>query len=155
MRIISLATDGNGRAHIAAIRAPDLWRRDIAARTGEAHLVYVAISPDGVAVDDLLARLDVWLEKSGTAPTTSGRFANAPTRIVATDPERIVRWLRLEIERASRPAHLSVRILAATRKLRRRARRMLASLRERIERGGRSGRLAWRSLLERWLPGRG
>lgn len=156
MKILSLAADGAGRAHIAAIRAPDLWRRDIAAKAGEAHLIFVAVSPEGVSFDALLDRLDVWLTKSGAAPVTTARFANAPTRVVAVDPARIARWLRLEIERSSRPAHVSRRILAgARRKLRRRARRLLAASHELIERGRISGRFAWRGLLDRCLPKRG
>lgn len=130
MKILSLATDGAGRAHLAAIRAPDLWRRHIAAQTGEAHLVFVAVPPAGLSVDDLLARLDARLAKSGAAPATIACFANAPTRILEADPQQIARWLRREIERASRPANLSVRVLLTVRRtLRRRVWRLLAAVR--------------------------
>gem|GEM_PF-4840583 len=130
MKILSLAADASGLTHIALIRAPDLWRRDIAAHTGSAHLLFVALPPAGVPFDDVLSRLDHWLAKSGAEPATMARFANTPTRVVRVDPERVAGWLRDEIERASRPTGTLSRLLADIRRTcRRRVRHTIAAAR--------------------------
>lgn len=58
MRIICLIADGRGRVHVAALRAPDLRRRELAAETGTAHLLAVALAPDRVAPSTIVAGID-------------------------------------------------------------------------------------------------
>lgn len=153
MKILSLAADASGLVHLALIRAPDLWRRDIAAKTGGAELVFIALPPAGVAIDDVLSRLDAWLAGTGAAPARMTRFVNTPTRVYEADPARVANWLRIELDRASRPPRLLVRVLADIRRsVRRRSRRTLAAARGVVERG-----LLWvarlrRSILARDLP---
>lgn len=49
MKIITMIVDAQHRVHLAAVRAPDLPRREIAVLCGGAELAYVAVPPPGVS----------------------------------------------------------------------------------------------------------
>ncbi len=58
MKIVATILDGRARVHVAATRAPDLLRRQIAAQTGDALLVAVALAPPGLGPEALVAGID-------------------------------------------------------------------------------------------------
>jgi hypothetical protein len=57
MKMIAMAVDGQGFVHLAATRAPDLWRRDLSRATGGARLAFVAVAPSQLTAETVLARL--------------------------------------------------------------------------------------------------
>jgi hypothetical protein len=57
MKMIAMAVDGQGFVHLAATRAPDLWRRDLSRATGGARLAFVAVAPAQLTAETVLARL--------------------------------------------------------------------------------------------------
>ncbi|UMY16769.1 hypothetical protein MMB17_19160 [Methylobacterium organophilum] len=58
MKIVVTILNGQARVHIAATRAPDLLRRQIAARTGHALLLAVALAPPRLGPEALIAGID-------------------------------------------------------------------------------------------------
>lgn len=54
MHIITLILDGRGHIRITATRAPDLYRRQVAQETGEAHLIWCGVAPPQVSPRDFV-----------------------------------------------------------------------------------------------------
>ncbi|GGK47462.1 hypothetical protein [Salinarimonas ramus] len=118
MKIPSLIVDAHGRVHLAASRAPDLVRRAVAAETGAAHLIGLALPPPGISarafVEDLAERLGgekladgTWL-LAGDAADARRAFLRA-----AAGEDRLAsakRWMKKLVRRLR---HAMRRIAAA------------------------------------------
>ena len=68
MKLFCLIATPDGLVHAAATRAPDLLRRDFAARCGGAELFYCAVPPHGQSAANVCARLDAAIDFSRTGP---------------------------------------------------------------------------------------
>jgi len=71
MHIVSVVTDGHGRVRLAATRAPDLFRRNVAAETGCARLVWCGVAPPQLGARKFVERLqyawrDAAMERTGS-----------------------------------------------------------------------------------------
>lgn len=51
MNLVTMIVDARDRVHLAAVRASDLLRREIAETCGGDALAYVAVPPAGVAAE--------------------------------------------------------------------------------------------------------
>lgn len=119
MKIITMIVDGHSRVHLAAVRAPDLLRREIAVLCGGAELAYVAVPPPGVAAERLVARVAACFRAE--AHDHAGP-SSAQTQVTDADPRAV--WARLVAEQAMVPVFDRAR-----RALRRPLRRLVSSLR--------------------------
>jgi hypothetical protein len=85
MKIVATILDGRARVQVAATRAPDLLRRQIAAQTGDALLVAVALAPPGLGPEALVAGIDRHLQAGrlarGLYAVTPAAVARAATRV--------------------------------------------------------------------------
>ena len=57
MKLVCIFSDGQGRLLVETATAPNLRRRDLAAATGGAEIVYCAIPPRDIPLNDCLTRL--------------------------------------------------------------------------------------------------
>jgi hypothetical protein len=100
MRIIAVVADGHGRIRVAATRAPDIFRRDIAAQTGTAHLVWCAVAPAELGARQFIGTLDASLARARTA----GGYV-LPARMVISTARRLLlaHRVRCRLRAAARP----------------------------------------------------
>ncbi|GJE27618.1 hypothetical protein [Methylobacterium organophilum] len=75
MKIVVTILNGQARVHVAATWAPDLLRRQIAARTGHALLAAVALAPPRLGPEALIAGIDRRLQADRLA---QGLYAVTP-----------------------------------------------------------------------------
>lgn len=101
MRTPTLLLDGQGRVRLACTRAPDLLRRAVAAQTGAAHLLAVALPPPGMSsrtlVEGLAARLGGERLADGTwlLAADAARAKRALARAAAGEAEPLATLRRL------------------------------------------------------------
>jgi hypothetical protein len=57
MHIVSVVTDGHDHVRLAATRAPDLFRRNVAAETGSARLIWCGVAPPQLGARKFVERL--------------------------------------------------------------------------------------------------
>lgn len=124
MKLVTMIVDARDRVHLAAVRAPDLLRREIAETCGGAALAYVAVPPAGVAAEDVVAR--VAARFAAVASPHQGR-TQATLQVIGADPKRV--RARLVAEQALGP--LAERLRRA---LLRPLRRLASHLRRRLRR---------------------
>lgn len=99
MKLITLILDGQNRVHLAAVRAPDLLRREIAALSGGAELVYVAVPPPDIAAERIVARVAARCRAEAHA-----HAGPSPARTLVTDADPRAVRARLVAEQALVPA---------------------------------------------------
>ena len=97
MHIVTMVGDGRGHVRIAATRAPDLFRRQVAAETGEAHLIWCGIAPECLGPHAFVERLQ--------AAVSSTRIGQSSYSLSAADAVRAV-------ERLYRSVKLTLRLRA-------------------------------------------
>ena|ERR1700731_2951100 len=81
MHIVSVVADGHGRVRLAATRAPDLFRRNVAAETGCARLVWCGVAPPQLGARKFVERLQyAWRD----ARIGDGTYRISPDAAVRT-----------------------------------------------------------------------
>jgi hypothetical protein len=100
MKIVTIITDGRGNIRLAATRAPDLYRRSVAAETGDAWLTWVGIAPTELGARTFVGRLDhAWR----AAWVADGVYRISPEVAIRTAyRELILIWLRRKARAAVR-----------------------------------------------------
>jgi hypothetical protein len=78
MKVIALIRDGDGRLHLDTTRAPDLLRREISHRTGDAQLCWCGVPPEGVAARAVVAEVETRLQTCLAGPG----LLTAPAHVV-------------------------------------------------------------------------
>lgn len=111
MRTPALVLDGHGRVRLACTRAPGQWRRSVSAETGSAHLVAIAVPPQGVSPRGLVARL---AERLGGERLPDGSY------LLAADLPRAKRALARAVAGAEPPAGVRRLLRRLARRIRRR-----------------------------------
>lgn len=80
MKIVTLIMDGRGRLRLIATCAPDLLRREFAAETGSAHLIWCGVPPADRGARAIVAEV-------------RDRFDLDPSGCLLARPERVVQLL--------------------------------------------------------------
>lgn len=108
MHIITIVSDGGGHTRISATRAPDLFRRQVAQETGEAHLIWCCVAPPQVGPHAFVERVRCMI---GHTRTAGASYKLSPTVAV-----RYVRILQLvfKCERMIRQSRRCCRFLIAS-----------------------------------------
>ena len=85
MRFVTLILDGNIHAHLVVSRAPDLKRREIAAQTGSAEIVFCQMA-DGFSTSEVMSKI-------------AARFCNFKVHenVYRTPAKLMIRELRWQI----------------------------------------------------------
>ena len=63
MQMFCVIAAGDGQLYACSTRAPDLRRRELAAETGEATLVWCSVPPPGLGASSLVESFDTDLQK--------------------------------------------------------------------------------------------
>lgn len=98
MKIVALIEDGHGHLHLIASRSPDLFRRDLSARTGTANLIWCAVPPGSVGAHAIVAEAMNRLGVQGPEPLAkvpTDQVIAMLTALCVTEPRRKARWRRL------------------------------------------------------------
>lgn len=95
MRIVVLIRDGNDQLHLVATRAPDLMRRDLAARTGTAMLLWCAVPPEHHGADAVIAKAQRRLNAcrpGALAAIPVERILAVLHSVCVSEPRRAAHW---------------------------------------------------------------
>ena len=99
MKIVALIEDGLGYRHLVASRSPDLLRRELAARTGTAMLIWCAVPPEyhsaATIVTKAMDRLGA-LESEALATIPVDRIVKILVSLCVIEPRRTARWRRIK-----------------------------------------------------------
>ncbi|MDT3684032.1 MAG: hypothetical protein RO009_03185 [Pseudorhodoplanes sp.] len=102
MHIVTLVAGADGHVRILATRAPDLARRQIAAETGDAYLVYCGVAPPQIGSRAFVVMLRQALDHAHLGNST---FALSPNSAIRTV------YLLLAVTRLQRDLQMLVRLL--------------------------------------------
>jgi hypothetical protein len=92
MQIITLVTDGHGHVRVAATRAPDLFRRNIAAETGDAWLTWCGVAPPQIGARAFVERLQHAWRQAHLGDATYRISPDAAVRTVYC--QLVVEWIK-------------------------------------------------------------
>ncbi|KFL32618.1 hypothetical protein JP75_00160 [Devosia riboflavina] len=99
MKIVALIEDGLGHRHLVASRSPDLLRRELAARTRTAMLIWCAVPPEYHSAATIVTKAMDRLGADGPealAAIPVNRIVKVLVDLCVTEPRRTARWRRIK-----------------------------------------------------------